>query len=101
MIGEVYRQLKKNQMDDKNWSEAGDSYRSEMVMKRRVLWRKFRQKPWKVSIILNLIVMFFHGALSAYQQSIARPLFLLFLSWLGFSLAYYLNNAYPDIPELF
>ena len=98
MIGEVYRQLKRNQMEAKDWREAGDAYRSEMVINRKLQWQQFR-KTGSLSRILNLLVISVHGGLSAYQQSMARPLFLLFVLWLAFAGVLFGLNVWHGIPQ--
>ena len=98
MIGEVYRQLKTNMIDDKYWQEAGDAYRAEMVIRRKVLKYQWLENPQRISILFNWLINIFHDRISAYQQSMSRPFLLLGSAWLGFGVVYYLHLAYPDWP---
>ncbi len=65
----VYRQLKSNYMVARNWSEAGDAYRSEMVMKRELALLQKKH--------INSAIMWIYDKSSGYQQSMSRPLYCL------------------------
>jgi len=77
-LSNTYRQLKRSFMESKDWTTAGDAYRSEMVIKRKATWKQIRKNPRK---IINWCIMMLHDALSGYQQSFGRPLFWLATLW--------------------
>ena len=88
MIGEVYRQLKRNQMEAKDWREAGDAYRSEMVINRILQWQQFL-KTGSLSRILNLLVISVHGGRYLHTNR----------AWLGLSFYCFLLNLVSRSPE--
>ena len=79
-IANMYRQMKLNRMNAKDWRDAGDAYRSEMVITQRQLWQEF--KEGQLLKYFNWLIMALHGGLSGYQQSMTRPLAWLFGLWL-------------------
>ncbi|GLB53051.1 hypothetical protein NBRC110019_20910 [Neptunitalea chrysea] len=90
MMEVTYRQLKTNRIINKDWATAGDAYRSEMVMRRKAIWYKFIENPWrKCWLLINLLIVRIHGTFSGYQQSLSKPLLWLLVVWLGFALGYY------------
>jgi len=91
MMGETYRQLKTNQINAKNWAVAGDAYRSEMYMRRKVLHLDFLINPRKVHLLAALLVVTLHDLWSGFQQSVARPLIWLVLVWFLFGFGYALH----------
>ncbi|TRX52376.1 hypothetical protein FNH22_21935 [Fulvivirga sp. M361] len=68
-LSNTYRQLKKNFMDAKDWENAGDAYRSEMYIKRKLIWLGYKDGQYHKMI--NWCIMGLHEHLSGYQQSIA------------------------------
>lgn len=89
LMGEVYRQLKKNLIEAKNWAEAGDAYRSEMTMRRRVLFRQWKKNPLNFSVLFNWFINATHYTLSVYQQSMFRPIAIMFVAWIVFAGVFY------------
>ena len=71
-LSNAYRQLKKNRMDNNDWSIAGDAYRSEMVLKRKIIESDIRSG--KIMKVVHWFVFIIHEVCSGYQQSYARPL---------------------------
>ncbi len=72
----TYRQLKKNLMNARDWTEAGDAYRSEMYFKRKLRWQEYKKGDRHK--IIHWCIMGLHERLSGYQQSISQPLMWLF-----------------------
>lgn len=107
-LANTYRQIKRNRMDAKNWTEAGDAYRSEMVMVRRKIQRSIltdKIRSWrnlvdKLALIFNLGVraLYEHG--SGYQQSLARPIFCLLVMIFGFAWVFAYTPALPYLEGL-
>jgi len=89
-LSNMYRQLKRNRMDSKDWTDAGDAYRSEMVMKRKLLRQEI--KEGQRSKIVNWGIMGIHSYLAGYQQSMGRPLAWLFGSLLIWPFIFYISN---------
>ena len=89
---EMYRQLKRNRMDAKDWGNAGDAYRSEMTMKLRLMGLSIIRG--RLDRLFNCLIISGHGLLSAYQQSMTRP--LIWLSVLLTLVPYKLYEACPD-----
>lgn len=76
-LSNTYRQLKRNLMEAKDWTNAGDAYKSEMVMTRKLL----QQQIWQGQLgkLAHWIVMWFYQVFSGYQQSIGRPFYSLLI----------------------
>ncbi|BFP39503.1 hypothetical protein FGF1_03480 [Flavobacteriaceae bacterium GF1] len=91
LVGETYRQIKKNQKDSQNWAQAGDAYRSEMVMMQKVFWLKFLTKKNPV-YLFNWFLLAFNGLTSGFQQSMVRPIVWLAMIYGIFALVYFLNG---------
>ncbi len=91
-LAEMYRQLKRNRMEARDWTTAGDAYRSEMVMKLRIIGRSILRG--RVHLIFSGLIISFHGLLSAFQQSLTRP--LLWLAALLLAVPYKLHESDPD-----
>jgi len=69
----TYRQLKKNFADKRDWENAGDAYRSEMIMKRKALFHKI--KKGDILKLPQLIVMlFYEGFSGGLRQAIITSL---------------------------
>ena len=71
-LSNTYRQLKKNLMIARDWVNAGDAYRSEMVMQRLSLWEEFKRGKWLNAF--NLFVIGIYEVFSGYHQSLRRPI---------------------------
>lgn len=85
-LSNTYRQLKKNRMDAKDWINAGDAYRSEMVMTRRLIWYEFLGSPiMKFHLFINWFIRCFYEFFSGYHQSLTRPIFWLIFTILSFA----------------
>ena len=74
-LSNSYRQLKRNLMDSKDWTNAGDAYKSEMVITRKLLWQQITRG--ELGKMAHWLVMSFYQLFSGYQQSIGRPLYWL------------------------
>ena len=91
-LAEMYRQLKRNRMEARDWTTAGDAYRSEMVMKLRLIGRSILRG--RFDLIFSGLIISFHGLLSAFQQSLTRPLF--WLAALLLAVPFKLYESAPD-----
>lgn len=92
-LSNMYRQLKRNRMEAKDWGDAGDAYRSEMVMTRKMFWHDFKEPPWKFNLLVkkfnllvNLLIRGFYEIGSGYQQSMIMPIIWLALLIFGIPL---------------
>lgn len=94
-LARAYRQIKVNQMNAKDWANAGDAYRSEMVMKKKLIEQEIKQGQWHK--LVNWLVMSFYQSFSGYNQSLSRPWFWLLLLWfmVPATLANIDNNVEP------
>jgi len=93
---QTYRQLKRKFMDVKDWTEAGDAYRSEMFMKRKLVFYEFIQSPIrKFPLFFNWIIRLFYEFGSGYNQSMVRPLVLLFILIISIALIISPNFTWP------
>jgi uncharacterized protein YjbI with pentapeptide repeats len=96
---ELYRQLKSNFDNEKNWELAGKAYRSEMLMRLKDYWREFLKKKGLTSATFDLLIYGIYGLLSGFTQSYARPLILLLASiFIIFPLCFYNleNNSFSE-----
>ncbi|OIQ19307.1 MAG: hypothetical protein BM557_06270 [Flavobacterium sp. MedPE-SWcel] len=93
MMAVTYRQLKTNRANNKDWATAGDAYRSEMVMRKQIIWHEIIHN-WKILLIFNWLIIWLHDILSGFQQSISRPLLWLCAVWFGFGWGYYYFDDY-------
>lgn len=93
MMAVTYRQLKTNRANNKDWANAGDAYRSEMIMRRKAIVHEIvlHIKPF---LLVNLLIIWLHDILSGFQQSISRPLLWLCAVWFGFGWGYYYFDDY-------
>ncbi|WP_237274812.1 pentapeptide repeat-containing protein [Tenacibaculum ovolyticum] len=93
---EIYRQLKKNFENNKDWKLSGEAYASEMEMRKRQLKEdaNFKSKKgW--NSFLNYLFYLFYDIFSCYTQSFVRPLIILIVSWLiVFPLLYLIFGCY-------
>ncbi|WP_350291095.1 hypothetical protein [uncultured Croceitalea sp.] len=89
---DIYRQLKLNHIQAKNWGVAGDAYRSEMYIKRKLLINRIIEGEF--GLIFNYIIMTIYGIFSGYQQSISKPIIWLIITWLGF--AFFMHSYQPQ-----
>ncbi|EDP98268.1 hypothetical protein KAOT1_13662 [Kordia algicida OT-1] len=78
----IYRQLKKNFVNARDWDLAGKAYRSEMSTKKNNVFRKPVKRDKNISSWIYLlirpvgfIIYFFYGFFSGYNQSIIKPIF--------------------------
>jgi uncharacterized protein YjbI with pentapeptide repeats len=95
----LYRQLKSNFDNEKNWELAGKAYRSEMHMLRKIFKKEFVQKKGCTTATFDLLIYGFYGFLSGFTQSYVRPLILLLASiFIIFPLCFYNleNNSFSE-----
>jgi len=90
----IYRQLKKNYENAKDWELSGKAYRSEMLMRRFSLHSSFISNWYKGLIIFNNFLwewLFYllYGRLSGFTQSILTPFVLMLSTVLGFGTFYF------------
>lgn len=94
---EFYRSLKVNLMNAKEWTDAGDAYKSEMIIRKRLLLLDYFKTPWKVNYLITLLAMNLHYAFSGFNQSIVLPLLWLFAFWIGFAGYFFALGFIPDV----
>ncbi|MEO1054521.1 MAG: pentapeptide repeat-containing protein [Bacteroidota bacterium] len=100
-LSNTYRQLKRNLMEAKDWANAGDAYRSEMVMTRRSIWQQFANSPLrKWHLFFNWLIRMIYEYGSGYQQSITRPLAWLIVLIVTTSVLIWWNSIIAFEPAL-
>ncbi|PKA83596.1 hypothetical protein ATE92_1753 [Ulvibacter sp. MAR_2010_11] len=80
-LEELYRQLKKNFDNHKNWELSGMAYISEMEMRKIGLWKERKLFQW--------FIYWFYGFFGGYTQDIRKPMLSLAVLFLGCSIAYF------------
>ena len=92
MMAVTYRQLKTNRANNKDWATAGDAYRSEMIMRRKIVWYEIINNG-KIIMVFNWLIIWAHDIFSGFQQSLSRPLLWLVMVWFGFGVGYFYHNG--------
>jgi len=80
LVEDLYRQLKQNFEENRNWETAGDFHYGEMEMKRKR--RSFLRDPF----------LWLYWFLSGYSERVWRALGCLVFFWVGFGLFYWLSG---------
>lgn len=86
-LEDVYRQLKRNFENSKNWEISGLAYISEMEMRKHRLKEECRYG--------DFFIYWFYGFFGGYTQSFNRPIvILLFSMFVLFPLLYFLSDCF-------
>ena len=96
---ELYRQLKRNFDNEKNWELAGKAYRSQMLMRQKAIGQDIRKKRGFTTAVFDWIIYLIYRSFSGFTQSYLRPLFLLLfvnVAIFPFYYCHYEMNSFTD-----
>lgn len=97
-IADLYRQFKISFENQKDWGLAALAYRSEMVFRKKSIFRKGQSIMDKISGAIIWTIHTIYDGLSGYNQSAVRPLLILLgtITAGSFYYAYGEGNSFND-----